>query len=77
MQAKELEIEEKKIRKKRTSIKKMFSAWMALDGETRLTEAMVHCCIERVEVFQDKRIDIRLSYQDCFAMLEKWTEGGK
>lgn len=77
MQAKELETEEKKIRKKGASIKKMFSAWMALDGETRLTEAMVHCCIERVEVFQDKRIEIRLSYQDCFAMLEKWTEGGK
>lgn len=77
MQAKELETEEKKIRKNRTSIKKMFSAWMALDGETRLTEAMVHCCIERVEVFQDKRIDIRLSYQDCFAMLEKRTEGGR
>lgn len=77
MQAKELDTEEKKIKKNRTSVKKMFSAWMALDGETRLTKAMVHCCIERVEVFQDKRIDIRLNYQDCFAMLEKWMEGGK
>lgn len=77
LQEKELETEERKIRKNRTSIKRMFTTWMALDGETRLTEAMIHCCIERIEVFQDKRIDIRLSYQDCFAMLEKWTEGGK
>ncbi len=75
-QLKQLEEEEKRVKKYRVSIKKMFAAWMNQDGRQELTEDMVQCCIDRIEVFQGNRIEVKLRYQDCFAMLEEWTQGG-
>lgn len=75
-QLKQLEEEEKKVKKYRISIKKMFTTWMNQDGRQELTEDMVQCCIDRIEVFQGNRIEVKLRYQDCFAMLEEWTQGG-
>jgi len=72
-QLNQLEMEEKKLKKAESSMKRKFQEWLEFDGINKLTEDMVLCCIERVEVFQDKRIEIRFRYQDCFVMLEKWV----
>ncbi len=83
----QLEMEEKKLKKAQSSMKRMFQEWGEVDGIHKLTEdmeskhynmvqclgSMAQCCIERVEVFRDKRMEIRFSYQDCFAMLEQWA----
>ena len=75
-QLKQLEEEEKKVKKYRVSIKKMFATWMNQNSSQELTEDMVQYCIDRIEVFQGNRIGVKLRYQDCFAMLEEWTQGG-
>lgn len=69
-----LEKEEKKLKHQSLSIRRMFREWMAVGGKRRLTEEMVQTCIERIEVFPDHRIEIKLCYQDSFDLMKEWVE---
>lgn len=69
-----LEKEEKKLKRQSLSIRRMFREWMAVGGKRRLTEEMVQICIERIEVFPDNRIEVKLRYQDIFDLLKEWVE---
>ena len=76
-QFEELDAEGKKVKRNIASIKNMFLTWSAVDGGRKLTEGMVNSCIERIDVFPDKRLEVKLRYHDCFDLLEKWVEGEK
>lgn len=76
-QLEELDAEGKKVKRNIASIKNMFLTWSAVDGGRKLTEDMVNSCIERIDVFPDKRLEVKLRYHDCFDLLEKWVEGEK
>lgn len=41
-----------------------------------LTEGMIENCVEKIEIFANNRIEVRLRYQDQFAELENWIEKG-
>lgn len=72
-----LEKEEKALRRKSSSVRKMFAEWMSVGGKRKLTEEMIQACIERVDVFPDNRIEVKLRYQDSFAELQEWVERRK
>lgn len=72
-QLNELETERKIVKKNMVSVKKMFLTWSAADGAKKLTEEMVNSCMERIDVFPDKRIEVRLRYHDCFDLLQEWV----
>lgn len=74
-QMEDLEAEGKKVKRNIASIKNMFLTWSAADGTRKLTEDMVNSCIERIDVYPDKRLEVKLRYHDCFDMLEKWVGG--
>ena len=76
-QLEELDAEGKKVKRNIASIKNMFLTWSAVDGGRKLTEGMVNSCIERIDVFPDKRLEVKLRYHDCFDLLEKGVEGEK
>lgn len=69
-----LEEEEKKLKHQCLSIRRMFREWMVVGGKRGLTEEMVQTCIERIEVFPDHRIEVKLRYQDSFDLLKEWVE---
>lgn len=75
-QLKMLETEEKKIKKLRVSIKKMIEEWLVFDKAGELTEDMINTCVERIEVFKDNRLEIKLRYQDCFMAFDIWRKEG-
>ena len=75
-QLQELEAEESSVKKCRADLKKLVMEWMRFDACSKLTESMIENCLERIDVFPDRRIEIKLRYQDCFVLLEEWAKGG-
>lgn len=53
----------------------MFAAYRTLQNVDVLTEDLVHTVISRIEVHEDKRLDIFLAYQDEFQTLIRFAEG--
>lgn len=72
----ELEAEEKSTKKNRSNLKRLVTEWMRFGECGKLTESMIENCIERIDVFPDRRIEIKLRYQDCFVLSEEWVKGG-
>lgn len=64
--------EEKRIKKCQTALQKLVSDWLCFQNAKELTETMVEICIERIEVFADNRVEVKLKYQDCFNECEKY-----
>ena len=64
--------EEKGIKKCHTTLQKLVSDWLCFQNEKKLTETMVEICIERIEIFADNRVEVKLKYQDCFNDCEKY-----
>lgn len=75
-QLQELEAEEKSIKKNRADLKRLVAEWMRFGDSGKLTENMIENCVERIDVFPNRRIEIKLRYQDCFVLLEEWLKGG-
>lgn len=69
-----LEQEEKRIKKSISMLKKLIDEWIKFDHTSHLTQDMIEICVERIEVFQDKRIEIRFRHQDCFTLMDEWRE---
>jgi len=64
--------EEKGIKKCQTALQKLVSDWLCFQNAKKLTETMVEICIERIEIFADNRVEVKLKYQDCFNDCEKY-----
>lgn len=64
--------EEKGIKKCQTALQKLVSDWLCFQNAKELTETMVEICIERIEIFADNRVEVKLKYQDCFNDCEKY-----
>ena len=64
--------EEKRIRKCQAALQKLLSDWLHFQNTRKLTETMVEICVDRIELFTDNRVEIKLKYQDCFAILDDW-----
>ncbi len=64
--------EEKWIKKCQTALQKLVSDWLCFQNAKKLTETMVEICIERIEIFADNRVEVKLKYQDCFNDCEKY-----
>ena len=52
----------------------MFAAYRALRSADVLTEELIHTVISRIEVHEDRRMDITLAYQDDFQTLTHFAE---
>lgn len=70
----ELEKEEKRIKKSMSALKKLMEEWLKFDQSSNLTKDMIEICVKRIEVFQDKRIEIIFRHQDCFMLLDEWRK---
>lgn len=64
--------EERRIRKCQAALQKLVSDWLCFQNAKELTEIMVEICIDRIEVFTDNRVEVKLRYQDCFGLLDEW-----
>lgn len=64
--------EEKRIKKCQAALQKLLSDWLCFQNTRELTETMVEICVDRIELFTDNRVEIKLKYQDCFAILDDW-----
>lgn len=64
--------EEKRIKKCQTALQKLVSDWLCFQNAKELTETMVEICIDRIEIFADNRVEVKLKYQDCFNDCEKY-----
>lgn len=64
--------EEKRIKKCQAALQKLLSDWLCFQNTRKLTETMVEICVDRIELFTDNRVEIKLRYQDCFELLENW-----
>ena len=65
--------EEKRIKKCQAALQKLLSDWLHFQNTRKLTETMVEICIDRIELFADNRVEVKLKYQDCFEILDEWT----
>lgn len=70
----DLEKEEKRIKKSRSALKKLMEEWLKFDKLSNLTKDMIEICVKRIEVFQNKRIEIIFQHQDCFILLDEWRK---
>ncbi len=68
---------EKQGKKCLAELRKTAMRLLKFDHEKKLTRDMVESCIERIDVFSNNRLHIKLNYQDCFRMLDDWMKGGK
>ena len=64
--------EEKRIKKCQAALQKLLSDWLCFQNTRELTETMVEICVDRIELFTDNRVEIKLKYQDCFAVPDSW-----
>ena len=62
----------KRTKKCQTALQKLLSDWLCFQNTRKLTEAMVEICVDRIELFTDNKVEIKLKYQDCFELLENW-----
>lgn len=76
-QEKAYDKEIKRIKKCRSALQKLVSDWLCFQNTRKLTETMIEICIDRIDVFEDNRIEIKLKYEDCFQLLKNWTGGDK
>ena len=44
--------------------------------ETELSEELIHALIASIDVYNDSRMEIKLVYQDEFAEMSRFWEGG-
>ena len=51
----------------------IFAAYRTLQSADTLTEELIHTVISRIEVHEDNRMDITLTYQDDFLMLSHFA----
>lgn len=63
---------EKRIKKCQTALQKLLSDWLRFQNTRKLTETMIEICVDRIELFTDNRVEIKLKYQDCFELLDDW-----
>lgn len=75
-QLEKVEKSEQELKKVQIEIKQMFLDWLQFGNVRKLTEGMIESCIERIDIYSGNRIEIRLTYQDLFELLEKWKEKG-
>lgn len=64
--------EEKRIKKSQAALQKLVSDWLRFQNTRELTETMVEICVDRIEIFTDNRVEVKLKYQDCFNNCEKY-----
>lgn len=62
----------KRTKKCQTALQKLLSDWLCFQNTRKLTETMVEICVDRIELFTDNKVEIKLKYQDCFELLENW-----
>ena len=62
----------KRTKKCQTALQKLLSDWLCFQNTRKLTETMVEICDDRIELFTDNKVEIKLKYQDCFELLENW-----
>lgn len=62
----------KRTKKCQTALHKLLSDWLCFQNTRKLTETMVEICVDRIELFTDNKVEIKLKYQDCFELLENW-----
>lgn len=62
----------KRTKKCQTALQKLLSDWLCFQNTKKLTETMVEICVDRIELFTDNKVEIKLKYQDCFELLENW-----
>ena len=65
--------EVKGIKKCQAALQKLLSDWLCFQNTRKLTETMVEICVDRIELFTDNRVEIKLRYQDCFEQCEKYV----
>jgi len=64
--------EAKRIKKCQAALQKLLSDWLCFQNTKKLTETMIEICVDRIELFTDNRVEIKLRYQDSFELLENW-----
>ena len=62
----------KRTKKCQIALQKLLSDWLCFQKTRKLTETMVEICVDRIELFTDNKVEIKLKYQDCFELLENW-----
>lgn len=62
------------INKCQKALIKVVKEWLSYDNCKQLTEDMVDIFIERIELYADKKLEITLRYQDCFALFENYLQ---
>lgn len=75
-QIEELKRKKKEVNKCKFALKKLVKDWIEFGNEEQVTECMIETCVDRIEIFTGKRIEVKLRYQDCFYLLEKWIKEG-
>lgn len=66
--------EEKRIRECQSALQKLVSGWLCFQNTKELTETMAGICIDRIDVFKDNGVEVKLKYQDCFKLLDEWVQ---
>ncbi len=68
-----INLEEKRLSEYQIALEKLILLWLSYDVNKKLTEEATETLIERVYVFKDKHVNVKLKYNDCFQLLENYT----